>query len=50
MSSDPSKVTAHRGMLSKKLTSSMMVTISAGSVVAAIADSPEELIMEDTMP
>ena len=50
MSSDPSRVTAHRGMLSRKPTSSMMETISAGSVVAAKADRPEDAMMEDTIP
>lgn len=38
MISDPSRVMAHKGMLSRKPTSSMMVTTSVGSVVAVSAD------------
>ena len=49
MNREPSSVTAHRGMLSKNPTSSMMFTISSGSVVAVMADKPDELMMEDTM-
>ena len=50
MNSDPSRVMAQRGMLSKKPTSSMMVTISAGRVVSVSADSPEAVMMVEIMP
>ena len=50
INNDPSRVMAHRGMLSRKPTSSMMVTISAGSVVAVSADSPEAVMMVEIIP
>ena len=43
-------MTAHRGMLSRKLTSSMIVTISSGKVVSARADRPDAPIMVFTIP
>ena len=50
MNRDPSRVMAHRGMLSQKPTSSMMVTISAGRVVSVSADSPEAVMMVEIIP
>ena len=50
MNRDPSRVMAHRGMLSKKPTSSMMVTISLGRVVSVSADKPEASMMVEIMP
>ena len=50
MKSPPMSVTAHRGILSKKLQSSMAVTISAGRTLAWGLPSPAAFIMEDTMP
>ena len=50
MNREPSRVMAHRGMLSKKPTLSMVVTISLGRVVADMAVRPEEDMMVDTMP
>ena len=48
--SEPSSVTAQRGMESIKPTSSMTLTSSSGNVVADIAVSPEESMMVVTMP
>lgn len=50
MTSLPIRVTAHRGILSQKLQSSMAVTISAGKTVDDGAPKPVAFIMEDTTP
>ena len=47
---DPRSVTAHSGILSRKPTSSMMVTISSGRAVSDMAVRPEASIMVDTAP
>ena len=50
INSEPSRVTAHSGMLSKKPTSSMMDTISSGRAVSDMAVRPEASMMVDTAP
>lgn len=47
---EPSRVMAHRGILSINPTLSMVVTISSGRVVADTAVRPEEDMMVVTMP
>ena len=47
---DPSSVTAHSGMLSKKPTSSMIVTISSGSAVADMVVRPDVPMMVEMAP
>jgi len=47
---EPSRVMAHRGMLSINPTLSMMATISSGSVVALRSARPDESMMVETMP
>jgi hypothetical protein len=50
MNRDPSRVMAHREMLSRKPTSSMTVTISSGRVVSVSADIPEAVMMVEIIP
>ena len=50
MNREPSRVTAHRGMLSRKPTSSIIATISSGSSAAADPAMPEEDRMVSTIP
>ena len=50
MNRDPRRVMAHRGILSRKLTSSMIVTISSGRLEADSAVRPEASMIEDTIP
>ena len=47
---EPSRVMAHRGMLSINPTLSMMATISSGSVVALRSARPDESMMVEIMP
>lgn len=50
MNSPPMSVTAHSGIDSKKPQSSMVVIISAGSVVCCGEEKPAELIMVEIVP
>ena len=50
INSDPNRVMAQRGILSRNPTFSITVTISVGIVISEIVDSPEDVIMVDTMP
>ncbi len=50
MNRDPSKVTAHRGVLSRKLTSSRIMTISPGRPEEDSTVRPEASIMVFTIP
>ena len=50
MNSPPMRVTAHRGMDSKKPQSSTAVTIYSGSTMSPAAPRPEALRMVDTKP
>ena len=50
MNREPSRVMAHRGMLSMKPTSSMIVTISRGKAVSVSTDSPEVSMMVEMIP
>lgn len=50
MNREPKRVTAHRGILSRKPTSSMTATISSGRAVAVAPVRPEEDRMVSTIP
>ena len=50
INSPPMSVTAHSGIDSKKPQSSMVVIISAGSVVCCGEEKPAELIMVEIVP
>ena len=46
----PSRVTAHRGMDSKKPTFSMVLTMLSGRAASVTADRPEAPIMDEIAP
>ena len=50
MNRPPSRVTAHKGMLSQNPTLLILSMISCGSVVPLLPDSPDFVIMVETIP
>ena len=50
MNRPPSRVTAHRGMLSQKPTLLILSMISCGSVVPLLPDRPDLVMMVETIP